>query len=182
MAKPLLPPHAVGRAGTPGRTDKEIADIYQRHVQTVYRLCFAYMKTSADAEDAVSDTFCRMIQSSTVFESEKHAEAWLIRTAGNVCKNRLKHWWRRNEPLEEYTYLRDSATVEIDSTLEAVMGLPDKYKTAVYLYYYEGYTGAEIAAILRKPEPPSRSQNPIKKKHAYPYKSSPQDLERPEQK
>ena len=134
------------------RTDKEIADIYQRHVQAVYRLCFAYMKNPADAEDAVSDTFCRMIQSDTVFESEKHAEAWLIRTAGNVCKNRLKHWWRRNESLEEYAHLHDGAAVEIDSTLEAVMDLPDKYKSAVYLYYYKGYTGAEIAAILRKPQ------------------------------
>ena len=152
MAKPLPPPHTAGRAGTPGRTDKEIADIYQRHVQTVYRLCFAYMKNPADAEDAVSDTFCRMIQSGTVFESEKHAESWLIRTAGNVCKNKLKHWWRRNEPLEEYTHLHNSAALEIDGTLEAVMGLPDKYKTAVYLYYYEGYTGAEIAAVLRKPQ------------------------------
>jgi len=133
-------------------TDKEIADIYQRHVQAVYRLCFAYMKNPADAEDAVSDTFYRMIRSGTVFESEEHAQAWLIRTAGNVCKNNLKHWWRRNEPLEEYAHLHDGTAAEIDDTLEAVMGLPDKYKTAVYLYYYEEYTGAEIAAVLRKPE------------------------------
>jgi len=134
------------------RTDKEIADIYQRHVQAVYRLCFSYMKNPADAEDAVSDTFCRMIQSGAAFESEEHERAWLIRTAGNLCKNSLKHWWRRNEPLEEYDHLHDGAAAEIDGTLEAVMALPDKYKTAVYLYYYEGYTGAEIAAILRKPQ------------------------------
>ena len=134
------------------RTDREIADIYQRHVQSVYRLCFSYMKNPADTEDAVSDTFCRMIQAGAVFESEEHERAWLIRTAGNVCKNSLKHWWRRNEPLEEYAHLPGGMAAEIDGTLEAVMGLPDKYKTAVYLFYYENYTGAEIAAILRKPQ------------------------------
>jgi len=133
------------------RTDREIAEIYQRHVQAVYRLCFAYMKNPADAEDAVSDTFYRMIQSSPAFESEKHEEAWLIRTAGNLCKNKLRHWWRRNENLEDYAHLCESPA-EPDSTLEAVMALPDKYKAVVYLYYYEGYTGAEIAAILRKPQ------------------------------
>ena len=139
-------------ANTLLRTDKEIADIYQRHVQAVYRLCFAYMKNPADAEDAVSNTFCRMIQSGPVFESQAHAQAWLIRTAGNLCKNSLKHWWRRNEPLEDHVHLHGSAPVEIDSTLEAIMALPDRYKTVVYLYYYECYTGAEIAAILRKPQ------------------------------
>jgi len=30
------------------------------------------------------------------------------------------------------------------------MGLPDKYKTVVYLYYYEGYTSVEISKILGK--------------------------------
>jgi len=140
MAKPLL------------RTNKEIADIYQRHVQAVYRLCFAYMKNPADAEDAVSDTFCRMIQSGPMLESEAHAQAWLIRTAGNVCKNSLKHWWRRNEPLEDHAHLQVGESTEIDNTLETIMGLPDRHKTMVYLYYYERYTGAEIAAILRKPQ------------------------------
>ena len=39
-----------------------------------------------------------------------------------------------------------------DETLEAVMNLPDKYKTVVYLYYYEGYSSVEISRILSKPQ------------------------------
>ena len=30
------------------------------------------------------------------------------------------------------------------------MDLPEKYKTVVYLYYYEGYNSEEIAKILKK--------------------------------
>jgi len=30
--------------------------------------------------------------------------------------------------------------------------LPDKYKTVVYLYYYEGYNSVEISKILGKPQ------------------------------
>lgn len=41
--------------------------------------------------------------------------------------------------------------------IEAVLALPDKYKTVVVLYYYEGYTSAEIAEILQKP--PSTVRN-----------------------
>ena len=36
--------------------------------------------------------------------------------------------------------------------LEAVRALPNKYKTPVYLYYYEEYSTAEIAKILRCPQ------------------------------
>ena len=55
------------------RTDKEIADIYFRHVKTIYRVCFAYLKTIRDAEEAVHDTFLKMITSSVVFESSESA-------------------------------------------------------------------------------------------------------------
>lgn len=77
------------------RTDKEIAEIYKRHSKTVYRVCFAYMKNPADTEDAVQDTFFQLIKSGPAFESEEHEKAWLIRTATNICKNVLRHWWRR---------------------------------------------------------------------------------------
>jgi RNA polymerase sigma-70 factor (ECF subfamily) len=36
--------------------------------------------------------------------------------------------------------------------------MPAKYKTVVYLYYYEGYTAREIADILEMKESTVRSQ------------------------
>ena len=44
-------------------------------------------------------------------------------------------------------------TLEFDSgesreIFEAVMGLPEKYRLVIHLYYYEDYTVAEIAGIL----------------------------------
>jgi len=74
------------------RTDNEIAAIYTRHVKTIYRVCYTYMKNPADTEDAVSETFIKMIKSAPAFESEEHEKAWLIRTAVNVCKDVLKVW------------------------------------------------------------------------------------------
>ena len=140
MAKPLL------------RTDKEIAEIYKRHMKTVYRVCFAYMKNPFDTEDAVQDTFYKMIRFEPTFESEEHEKAWLIRTATNICKNNVKHWFRKRADLADYETLLSAENIEIDDTFEVVMGLPDKYKTVVYLYYYEGYTTPEISSILKKPQ------------------------------
>ncbi|MCL2030507.1 MAG: RNA polymerase sigma factor [Oscillospiraceae bacterium] len=133
------------------RTDKEIADIYFRHVKTIYRVCFAYMKTTHDAEDAVHDAFMKMITSSVVFESEEHEKAWLIRAAVNVCKNALKHWWRKMERFDDHADA-ESRSIETDDMFDAICALPEKYKTVILLYYYEGYTSAEIAKMLRRPQ------------------------------
>ena len=134
------------------RTDKEIAEIYVRHRQTIYRVCYAYMKNKADTEDAVEDTFFQLIKSGPVFESEEHEKAWLIRTASNICKNILKSWWRKKKNIEDCYDLSEPEKIATDDIIQVVMALPQKYKTVVYLYYYEGYNSAEIAAILKKPK------------------------------
>ncbi|MCL2153851.1 MAG: RNA polymerase sigma factor [Oscillospiraceae bacterium] len=134
------------------RTDKEIAEIYGRHKDMTYRICFAYMKNIMDAEDVIQDTFCKLIESGTAFESAEHEKAWIIRTATNLCKNALRYWWRRRESLDDYEAIQAKDVFEIDDTFNAVMALPDKYKTAVYLYYYEGYDSTEISKLLQKPQ------------------------------
>lgn len=134
------------------RTDEEIAEIYERHKRTVYRVCFAYMKNTADTEDAVQDTFFRLIKAGPAFENTEHEKAWLIRTATNVCKNAVRHWWRKRENIEDLRDVLPAEETEPDRTIQTVLELPNRYKTAVYLYYYEGYTGAEIAKLLKKPQ------------------------------
>jgi RNA polymerase sigma-70 factor (ECF subfamily) len=134
------------------RTDKEIAEIYARQVKTVYRVCFAYMKNPSETEDAVQDTFYRMMKSGVAFESAEHEKAWLIRTATNVCKNAVRHWFRKHDDLRDCEDLHGTEDVEVDDTFAVVMGLPARYKTVVYLYYYEGYTTPQIAAALKKPQ------------------------------
>jgi len=139
------------------RTDREIAEIYERHKMTVYRVCFSYMKNETDTEDAVQETFIRLIKSDKAFENEEHEKAWLIRVAANLCKNTLRHWWRKRENLEDYNNLPGQENIEVDDVFNAVMSMPDKYKTTVYLYYYEGYNSVEISSILKKPQSTIRS-------------------------
>lgn len=134
--------------------DKEqsFANDYDLYVNEIYRLCFSFMKNHMDAEDAVQETFMKFYRSNRTFGSESHKKAWLIVTASNCCKNMLKHWWNRRNNLEDYTELVGSNDSEIDEMMELVMSLPEKYKTSVYLYYYEGYNSREISKIVGKPE------------------------------
>ena len=138
------------------RTNEEITETYRQYADMLYRICYAYLKNSADTEDAVQDIFVKLIlheKKGKEFESKENEKAWLILTAGNLCKDRLRNRWRTSANIDDYSnsLCFSAPEFEPDETLAAVFALPKKYKTAVYMYYYEGYSGEEIAKILKKP-------------------------------
>lgn len=140
------------------RTDEEIIAIYDRHVDTVYRICYSYMKNVPETEDMVQETFLRLIANGKAFENERHEKAWLIVTASNLCKDSLKKWWRRNESIEDNPSLAAADTPENREVMEAILQLPKDYKTVVYMFYYEGYSTEEIASYLHVPNGTVRSR------------------------
>lgn len=66
------------------RTKDDLYILYQRHVKTVYRVCYLYMKNPQDAEDMVQSTFLKLFQYSGEFSDAEHEKAWLIVTAA-IC-------------------------------------------------------------------------------------------------
>jgi len=133
-------------------TSRSIEEIYTEYANMIYWVCFAYMKNTADTEDVVSDVFVRLIKSEVTFRDKEHEKAWLLRTAINLCKDNLKNWRRKSVDIDEYENLQSENPLEGNEALTAVMELPPRYKDAVYLYYYEGYSISEIAQILKKPQ------------------------------
>lgn len=131
-------------------TEQQTVTLYERHVAMVYRVCFAYMKSSSQTEDAVQETFIRAMTKAPSFDGRTHEQAWLLRVATNVCKDMLKTWWRKRISLDNSADV--AVNDHVDATLLAVLALPDKYKVAVYLFYYEGYATAEIAQMCGRAE------------------------------
>ena len=125
----------------------------------ILRLAYSYMKSRDDAEDIVQDVLIRFMQSAKQFEDEEHVKAWLLRVAANLCKDRLKSAQRQREVAmpEGYDVAATSEEDETGDILQAVMRLPDKYRSVIHLYYYEEYKTSEIAAILQKKEATVRS-------------------------
>lgn len=140
------------------RTGKEITEIYNRQVDTVYRICFSFMKNQADTEDMVQETFLRLLSSGVIFQSEEHEKAWLIVTASNLCKDLLKKWWRKTEDIDDPALGLKSPPFEVNEVLAAILKLPADQKCVVYMYYYEGYSTLDIAAYLNCPHATVRSR------------------------
>lgn len=133
------------------KNNEDFIVIYNRYVNTVYRVCYMYWKNRNDTEDAVQVTFTKLLEYTKGFDNEEHLKAWLIVTASNICKNSLKHWYRKVINLDSIQDSVESSTPD-NELLNLVLALPDKYKIVIYMYYYEGYNSIEIAKRLNKNE------------------------------
>ena len=139
-------------------SQQTFSQVYDRNVDTVYRVCYSFMKNKSDAEDMTQEAFLRLLSADIQFDNLRHEKAWLIVTASNLCKDSLKKWWRKTENIDDQTSLAGNDQMDRSDVMEALMSLKRDYKTAVYMYYYEGYTTAEIAEHLKCPEATVRSR------------------------
>ncbi len=142
------------------RTDEELAETYQRNVNMVYKLCYIYMKNTVDAEDAVQSVFLKFLKTNMVFNDFEHEKAWFIKTTKNLCKDTIKSWWRNfrvdlNTLPEIPSWDKGNQTSEL---LERLLALPEKYKSVLFLYYFEDYSVKEISKLLGRKESTIQSQ------------------------
>lgn len=116
----------------------------------VYRLAWSSLRHHADAEDVTQSVFYKLLTTSKQFESDDHLKNWLVRVTINECKMLFRAPWRsRTVPLEVLAEQAggDSWSENHQLLLEAVSRLPRKERIAVYLFYYEEYSVAEIAEL-----------------------------------
>lgn len=129
---------------------EEYSRIVRVYLDDVYRAALSCCRNRADAEDAVQNTFLKLLTTESDFNGEEHIRRWLIRVAVNECRNEFNSFRRRNVgSLEELTDEPSAVSADERWLLDAVGRLPAKYSAVIHLYYYEGYTCAEIADILQ---------------------------------
>ncbi len=120
---------------------------YSQYSTMLYRLAMIYLGNAYDAEEALQEAFIRLLYKAPPFTDPEHEKRWLLRVQINICKDMLKSGWRsRMVHLEEAgSYQMDSDSLYI---MERLVSLPQKYKSVIYLHYYEGYQLQEIADLL----------------------------------
>ncbi len=126
-------------------------------MKSVYRLCYSYLGSAADAEDATQATFMKLVDKPRTFKDHEHEKAWLLACAANVCKDELKSARRKRAGDMPADIVDPQSHAESSNVLDAVLALPEQYKDCVYLHYYEGYKTDEIASMTNTP--PSTIRN-----------------------
>ena len=129
--------------------DDLITTAVEDYSDTVYRIAFNITQNTHDAYDVVQEVFLRLIKNREKIKNKEHLKAWLIRTAVNCSKTSAKKARKNaalsldeiNEPIIEDNKDGDSLTGYI-------LRLPEKYRTALYLFYYEDLPIADISSVL----------------------------------
>ena len=136
-----------------------VEDTFRKYGDRIFSAAFSVCRNKSDADDVVQDTLIRYFSLNKEFESEEHLKAWLLRVAINRAKDIASSFWRRNT-VEWEDYIEDLAFEEPEDSrlFEAVMRLPEKYRTVIHLFYYEDYAVEEISGILRRPAGTVKSQ------------------------
>ena len=129
-------------------TEKKAEQAIVNYADMIYRIAFQNLKNRADAEDIFQDVCLAIITKNPPFEEESHLKHWIIRTTINKCKNFHKSPWQsRMESIDDHL---DLFAPEKRDVMVEIWQLPKNYRNAIYLYYYESYTIAEIAQIMEK--------------------------------
>ena len=144
----------AGEGTPPGYAQREVRQVtderrareqVERWGDMVWRLALARTRHIQDSEDVFQEVFARFFRHEEELDGDEHRKAWLIRCTLNCTNTLLSARWRTHLPLEEAV---TKAMEPADRTVyEAVLSLPKKYRTALHLHYYEGYSVEEIAAF-----------------------------------
>lgn len=139
-------------------TRERFAAAVTAHRRAMYRAARALLSCDADAEDAVSEATLRAWQAFGRLRDEKALKGWLIKITVN-CAHEHHRKTARLSYTDDLEPLAGGAEDRNDFTLwDAVCALPEDYRVATVLFYYEDMTTAEIANALGVREGTVRSR------------------------
>ena len=131
--------------------------IMDTYGNAVLRLAYTYVHNMSDAEDILQETLIRYLEHRPVFAGENHEKAWIFRVAANLSKNKIAYnKIRQADQLEDQLIAQERE--DLTFVWDAVKRLPESYREAIHLYYYEGYSVRELSVILRRRESTLQTQ------------------------
>lgn len=137
--------------------------VYARYEHQVFRYAYHLLGHRDDADDVKQETFLKAHRAMKGFRSDCSLLTWLLKIAGNLCRDRIKSQHRRREVLCDPSATQHWATnashaadpvavMERSQTTEVILsvldGLPATQRELIVLREVEGFSYDEIASIL----------------------------------
>ena len=130
---------------------QSLGALYDTYAIQLFRLAYRLLGTREDAEDAVHDVFVGLPEALEHYEERGRLDAWLRRVTVRVALMRLRSHERRREISLHSAADVPSPTGLTPDQIElqaAVNALPRSLRSVLVLKEMEGYSHAEIAALL----------------------------------
>lgn len=147
-----------------------IAQLVAEYSTALYRVAFSVTRNAAEAEDAVQETFLRVLRHEARLGEIRDYRVWLVRIVWNIVLDRKRRSKTRPEGEDIADHARvlasgdrsaDAAAIssqEQARILALIDRLPAREREALLLSAVEELTTAEIAAALDTTESSIRSR------------------------
>ena len=129
--------------------------LYDAHVDRIYRLAYRMAGDETQARDFTQDTFIRAFERLGEFRGDSSLATWLHAIAVSVILNGIKKVRRihgreigGDELPDVPSGIREAEPDLKDRLRTAIDALPDGYRTVFVLHDVEGYTHEEIGCAL----------------------------------
>jgi len=133
----------------------ETTGIINLYKDMVYGIALTHTRNRSDAEDVFQEVFLTYHRKQPCFDNREHQKAWLIVTTINCARQITSSSWQKKVVLireemedEESIDQMRFRTDEQDMIFAALQELPARYKTVLYLHYFEDLSLAQISRIL----------------------------------
>jgi RNA polymerase sigma-70 factor (ECF subfamily) len=139
-------------------------ELYDRHVDRVYRMSYRMVGDADLAADCTQETFIRVFSKLSTFRGEAALSTWITSIAFSVVYNGLRRVKRSRETETDLEYASEApaprqAEPDLKTSLEqAIADLPEGYRTVFVMHDVEGFTHEEIAGTLGIQEGTSKAQ------------------------
>jgi RNA polymerase sigma-70 factor, ECF subfamily len=147
-----------------------IAALVDEYAGTLYRVAYSVLRNTADAEDAVQETYLRVLRHRDSLGEIRDPRVWLVRIVWNVVLDRKRRAKTRPETDDVADLARLLPSTDLSAeervasaqhhaaVLCAVDQLPAKEQRVLILSAFEELSSVEIAQILGTTESTVRSR------------------------
>ena len=151
-------------------TSQTIAHLVAEYSTALYRVAFSVTRNAAEAEDAVQETFLRVLKHESRLDEIRDYRVWLVRIVWNIVLDRKRRAKTRPENDDIADHARalpsgergaDASVISLQEQgriLSLIDRLPAREREALLLSAVEELTTAEIAAALHTTESSIRSR------------------------
>jgi RNA polymerase sigma-70 factor (ECF subfamily) len=165
-----IPNSAVHDEARQHADEETLAALVSQYSGTLYRVAFSVLRNSADAEDAVQETFLRVLRHRDTLGDVRDRRVWLIRIVWNIVLDRKRRAKTRPETDDVSELARvlpsdglsaeqiASAAQHHAHVLACVDRLPAKERQVIMLSAFEELNSVEIASVLEITESSVRSR------------------------
>lgn len=114
----------------------------------MYHIAKSLLYNDADCADAIQEAIVKAFVKLHTLKDDSYAKTWLIRIVMNECYAIMRKE-KKIISLQDYQMNEQKTESKDYSDLyEAIFRLPEQIKLCVTLYYMEGYSVKEVAALL----------------------------------